>query len=60
MSIRKIGIYLSLYRKRFVRDDFCEFLFGFPQIQMAGILLCCNDDIVSLGETFLVEPEEFP
>ena len=26
---------------------------------MAGALFCCNDDIISLGETGRIKPEEF-
>jgi len=60
MAIKAIGIYLSLYTELLIKDDFCEFLSGFPKIQITGILLSCNDDIVSLGEKGLVKPEEFP
>lgn len=42
-----------------MKKDFPEVLFDFPEIQIAGILLCCNDNVISLGETGLVEPEEF-
>ena len=57
--MRAIGTYLSLYKGFLIKNDFPEFLFNFPEIQIAGILLCCNDDIISLGETGLIEPEEF-
>jgi len=58
IPIRATGIYLSLYTEFFIQDD-SEVLFNFPEIQITGILLRYNDDIVSLGEMCFIEPEEF-
>ena len=58
ISIRTTGIYLNLYTELFIQDD-SEFLFNFPEIQITGILLCYNDDIVPLGEMCFIESEEF-
>ena len=59
MPIKAIGTYLSLYKGLFVENNFPDFLFNFPEIQIAGTLFCCNDDIISLGETGLIKPEKF-
>ena len=58
ISIRAIGIYLSLDTEFVIKDD-SDFRFNLPEIQIAGILLRYNDDIVSLGEICLIESEEF-
>ena len=58
ISIRTTGIYLNLYTELSIQDD-SEFLFNFPEIQITGILLCYNDDIVSLGEMCFIESEIF-
>jgi len=60
MTIKAIGIYLSLCRPLLIKNDFPELFFDFPETQKASILLCCNDNVISLGETGLVEPEKFP
>ena len=51
------GIYLSLETEFIITDD-SDFLFNLPEIQIAGILLRYNDDIVSLGEIFFIESEK--
>ena len=58
ISIRMIGIYRSLYTEC-LRKDIPEFLFNLPEIQIPGIFIRYNDDIVSLGEMCFVESEEF-
>ncbi len=58
ISIRTTGIYLSLYTEFFFRDD-SEFLFNLPEIQITGIFLRNDDDIVFLGEKCFIESEEF-
>lgn len=49
IAISAIGIFLSLTTELIIRDD-SDFLFKLLEIQIAGILLCYNDDIASLGE----------
>ncbi len=58
ISIRTTGIYLSLYTESFIKDD-SEFLLNLPEIQMTGIFLRYDDDIVFLGEKCFIESEEF-
>lgn len=58
ISIRAIGIYRSLYTECLTKDS-PEFLFNLPEIQIPGIFLRYNDDIVSLGEMCFVESEGF-
>ena len=58
--INVTGIYLNLNTKLFFEKDLPKFFFSFPEIQIAGILLCCDDDIVSLGDFWVVESKEFP
>lgn len=55
-----MSIYLILYTESLIIDDFSEFVRNFSEIQIAGILFCCDDDVVTLGETGVIEPEEFP
>ena len=57
IPIRATGIYLNLNTEFVIKDD-SDFSFNLPEIQIAGILLRYNDDIVSLGEMFLIEPEK--
>ena len=58
ISIRPTGIYLSLYTE-FFNKDVSEFLFNLPEIQITGIFLRYDDDIVFLGEQCFIESEEF-
>jgi len=55
-----MGIYLRLYAELFIQDNLTKFLFYFPKIQAIGTLLCCNDNIVTLGEMGFVQSEKFP
>ena len=55
-----MGIYLILCTESLIIDDFSEFIRNFSEIQIAGILFGCNDDVVTLGERCPVEPEKFP
>jgi hypothetical protein len=57
IPIRATGIYLNLDTEFVIEDD-SDFRFNLPEIQIAGILLRYNDDIVSLGEMFLIESEK--
>lgn len=54
-----MGIYLNLLNKLFINEDFSEFVLDFPEVQIAGILFRCDNNIVSLGETGVIEPEKF-
>ncbi len=49
IAIREIGICLSL-NTEFIITDYSDFLFKLLEIQIAGILLCYNNNIASLGE----------
>ncbi len=55
--IKAIGNHLNLDTE-FAVQDASDFLFNFPEIQIAGILLRDCDDIISLGELSFVESEK--
>ncbi len=58
IPIRAIGIYLNLDTEFVINDD-SDFRFNLPEIQIPGIFLRYNNDIVSLGEMCFVESEGF-
>jgi len=54
-----MGIYLHLKRALSGKLDVVEFPLQIPKIQFVGILLRCDNDIISLGEARFIEPEVF-
>lgn len=54
MAISPIGIYLNLDTEFLIKNGPSEFLFGSSEIQIAGILLRYDNDIISLGEIYLI------
>jgi hypothetical protein len=59
MTIKAIGMYLILYAELLIKENVFEFLGGLAEIQIAGILLRGDDDVVSLGELRPVQSEAF-
>ena len=54
------GIYLSLCMKPFIENSCPKFFLNLVKYQtVTNFLLCCNDEIISLREPGLIEPEKF-
>jgi len=54
-----MGIYLNILKKRFINEDLSEFVLDFREVQIAGIPFRCDNNIVPLGETGIIESEKF-
>lgn len=54
-----MGIYLNILKNLFINEDFSELILDCSEVQIAGIPFRCNDNIVPLGETGVVESEKF-